>query len=706
MKKVVVTLCLLAVLGGGGLSAASRSARSADEETESRSRSRSRSKKELTRSDKKMMKKEEKQRAKEEKKRKAALEKARKQQKKEVKPKKARSAKERLAEKAKAQKLEREEKKARENQAKEERKATEKEQAKRVQEEKKQKAALEKARKQEEKDLKAKAQKQKHEQLKARENQAKEERKRRDMLKQENNKQERAQRLIDFENKKKHKKDEHHNKAEKLAEIDRQLTIKDQKRGKEQAERLTFARQHRVEKMNTWKELHALETSRDIDGGRYADLYKAPAWPVACGFFESKDLLNVSVNYKYATDGYADDRSSTDITGIAFGYQPITLQDISLASKLVNNGTLTYVGNAKLQAANKGSGPTYAAAIATSGDIAATAAALADYASSDAATAAANTYFKSLAETPINFNGKTEEYGASIDFARYVMGKNVQLGVQVPVLYRQNKLECDFEYIKDFLAAKGISELGGNASGLGDIVLFANVQTGARTFEKLLGGLKVSLATGDKASTSKLWAPELGIGHTQFSVYTGMLMDYSRLLNPHVYLEGIYSMVGHEDKRLPVLVNITETNSTILTAEKMAMGDRLKIANAGINLSVFDTTIKGFGDKVTRVRMIRGLEFKARFGNVIEKFIARRGFLDIYYDMNVKFKDSARGLNTQDYNLDILSDRTNMMAHKIGTEFTYQFDADARLRAGVIYTFAGINASKTFEINSAFGYSF
>jgi hypothetical protein len=368
----------------------------------------------------------------------------------------------------------------------------------------------------------------------------------------------------------------------------------------------------------------------------------------------------------------------------------------------------------------------------------------------------AEDYLHYLGNQLITLNGKVEEYGTSIDFARYVMGKNVALGVQVPVLYRKNTLTADIAtsvdaktllrhlaelqqvaggpftfmaerygaepslLLRDMFQAKGAHELGGSATGLGDIVLFASAQTGARTFEKVLAGLKVTLPTGKKATTAKLWAPELGTGHTQFSAYTSLLMDYNRLLNPHVYVEGTYSMAAHEDKRVPAHVvksantalavagqafTIAAANPINNTQDVIAFGDRVKPVNDQ-NFDLFDTSIKGMGDKAISVRMIRGLQFKARVGNVIEKFIFRRGFLDLYYDLHVKFKDSAHGHNIQDYNMDIVSDRTDLMAHRIGTEFTYQFDPYARWRVGAVYTFAGINAPKTFELSSALGYSF
>lgn len=844
MKKIVLTLCLFTLaVGGLAFGQSSRSARSADDDADVRSRSRSRSEKKLTRSEKKALEKAKKQQVQEEKKQKAELEKARKQQEKEMRAKQRAQAKaqRRLERKAhrsleeeefasrklsKKQIKKQEKKKARslsrsgahskitreehpkERVARIARSRSEERSAKRsAKRSEVKRSAVKRSEKRSAKRsaVKVDTRKIEREQRKLRERQEKEERKRRAALKHEEKNQERIQRLADLRAKELRKKDEHRAEHERRAELARQLALKERKRVSDQADRLAFVRQDRAEKMHRWTELRGLDLKRDFDGGRYADLYKAPSWPVASWFFENKDLLNVSVNYKYATDAYADDRRRFDVTGIEFGYQPIQLQDISLASKLINDGKLTYAGSTTFVAAANAAAAIETARGAAAGQqltvaraaveavpgipqsiiVAANTAGLVDgnavaaaignaalpaiIATANAATAAAvnpqeaaldvlvikevvgtadaaavnaaakatdnnaamqrlatamatNNYLKNLATQVVHFNGKTEEYGTSIDFARYVMGKNVALGVQIPVLYRHNTLDCDFAYIKDLLLAKGIREMGGSATGLGDVALFANVQTGARTFEKVLGGLKVTFPTGKKTTTAKLWAPELGTGHTQFSAYASMLMDYNRLLNPHVYIEGIYSMAAHQDKRIPVKVQRLTAGATgkiVVAGEEsivaddalvgnnvMALGDRVKTSGATLFGPLFDTSIKGLGDKVVNVRMLRGLEFKARVGNIIEKFILRRGFLDLYYDLHAKFKDGARGLNNQDYNLDILADRTNVLEHKIGTEFTYQFDPYARWRVGAVYTFAGMNAPKTFEISSALGYSF
>jgi hypothetical protein len=723
MKKIVLTASLLAVLGCGLMFAASRSAEddpfTINKKEKSRSKQRSKKIARSAEDDPFMIGKKEKDRSgryskKHEKKR------SKKQVKKikKSKPPKVKKIKEKKIKPPKIKKI----KQVRSHHI------SEKEQARRLE----------------------------REQRKARLLQEKEERAHKIREREERKQQERHDRLVLIREKELRKQIAHREDKDRRAAEIKKLVLKEKKRVDNQAEHFGIERQLRADGMARWKELHALEVHRDYDAGRYADLYKLPSWPGASQFFEKKDNLNLSVSYKYATDSYADDRSRSDITGIAFGYQPIKLQDILLASKLVANGTLTYVGSPALRTAvaavigNTATRPDLIAAVCNVNDQDAIAVAAAMAASSssadnilalrDAQLVLNNNYVKSLAATQIKFNGQIEEYGTSLDFARYILGKNVQLGTQIPVLYRHHKLTTDFKYINDVLSAKGISEMGGSATGLGDVVLFANAQTGARTFEKVLGGFKVTFPTGKKASTYKLWAPELGTGHTQFSVYTSMLMDHSRLLNPHVYVEGIYSMPAHEDHRLPVKVtgNITRdggNNATLTVLNNgqttsftqaafdttnmplnniiMGMGERLAVVASKVPIntseqffSEYDTSIKGFGDKAFSVKVIRGLEFKARVGNIIEKFMFRRGFLDIYYDLRAKFKDAAHSLNNQEYNLDVVSDRTSFMAHKLGTEFTYQFDADARLRAGINYTFAGINTPKAFEINSAFGYSF
>ena len=540
-----------------------------------------------------------------------------------------------------------------------------------------------------------------------------------------------------------------------------------------------------------YHDVRKAEYEHDVASGMYADLYKSPAWPTAAQFFENKDLLNVQAFYNYAQDCYDSKgySSGKNVTNLFFGEDPLTAGNLFLASSLLGRGA-----NAidKIHVLD--------------GVVSAPA-----------------------ADQTIAFIGKTEAYGLRFDFARYLIAKSLACGIELPVVYKRNKLDSKlFSALGDSrdvaaafqngLAAKGFAgkdgfpTLGGSAAGLGDVALFINGQFDSKHFDKLVTGMRIQFPTGKKASQFKLWAPDLGNGgFSEIAAYTNMVVSYKQCLNPHLSIQGGFSLPAHVDRRIPKIVTIPvkaagtldvaadtairsvvqatlgvvgapgvpvayvigdenhiaaaalaavvpgataldlpslpDPNANFVTAvehannviagaisqealaiyraalragipvstllnpdQKLALANRIVIpARTGAAfaaLSQYDSLVNNMGDTVTTVKMIRGPELKVRLGNMVEHCFMRRGFLDMFYDLRIKGRDYISGVSADDFNIELLRKNSYQVEHRLGLDYSYQFDLFTRARLGLAYTVAGKNVPKALDLSGSLNCAF
>ena len=495
------------------------------------------------------------------------------------------------------------------------------------------------------------------------------------------------------------KKERRHLEMQKREE-EKHLACLNEKTSREEKEAKREAKKaDEVRLAKSWKTSQQTAAANDYKEGKYSDVYMLPAWPFSNWFFNEKALLNVNATYWYAIDAYGSDNASRNITTLAFGEQTIALQDILLASKLLGSGTVALKPNSRTVLGN---------------------------------------FIETLYKKPINFIGKAEKYGLEFDFARHVLRDDITIGVQIPVLYMKNHLRTHVHYttnsdsknydanaendsflykeaIRRILQSKGIDELGGSAAGLGDITLFGNVEVTTKYVEKIVLGLKVGLPTGKEDTTHKLWAPSLSSNDkcTEYAAFASMLLNYNRYFNPHLSLQASFFSTSHVNKRVPHMVSspVTATTGLQVGNNIMAMGDRvLYVENdaTGVakSFSDWDSTVRGFADHSVELKFEKGAEFHIRLGNVFNKFIYRRGFLDIYYDLRAKLEDDFRGLDVLVYDIHKMEADTKSIEQRVGVEYSHQYDSKTRLKATLNYSFAGTNAPKVFDIGLSLGYSF
>lgn len=515
------------------------------------------------------------------------------------------------------------------------------------------------------------------------------------------------------------------------------------------AQRLTT--QERKKLMSRWHEFLASQDEHDVALGRYADLYLVPAWPVHARWFEHLHQLGINFLYSYATDALSSSGSaSDDVTSVAFGQSTIKLSDMLAVASVTQAGRVIFRDEfeSKLFAggAAAAAGFNDAAVIKLDGLDAPAGGGAGDY------TVRSDNYFGYTHDLLIKLNGRQERFGVVLDLTRYILPDRLSIGVHLPVMYVKHGLDFTIDtadtfakgtpagggvnvgaygpatglanlflrrygadpvrFVKDVLLQKGFRELGGSATGLGDLSLFLAGQIDAPEVERVIVGARVQIPTGKKATQSKLWAPELGNGgFTEMSIYAATCFQHNRWLNPHVMASLGASAPAHVNRRVPRYFSVTNNRgapmqlNVLLGDHPLAMAERVQVAN-GNTVSGWDTAVNGFGDTISSVKVTRGVEVKLRLGNVFQDVFAKRGTADVYYDMRAKTKDSVSGLSREMYNLDAVRKNTNQTEHRIGFEYSYQPNHETRLRTGVVYTFAGTNVAKTLEWNTTINYSF
>lgn len=448
-----------------------------------------------------------------------------------------------------------------------------------------------------------------------------------------------------------------------------------------------LAKVEREKMMIINKDVRRRDAQADYAQGFYSDLYKRPAWPFEMFYSDKKDIFQVAMKYDYATDAYTSGGSTSDLTALTFGEQSFEFQDLLLAVKMYHKGFLSLKRSIY--------------------------------------DAGADRLFDVFYNKKLIFYGESNEFDVSLDFARYIWDKNVLLGVRVPVGYRAHKLKLDsdikaYEFINNgfyqgsadwetllaellnyAIAPKNLSYLPKSSiTGLGDISTFLNVQFQTRYVEKFLIGLDVIWPTAKGADIGKLWAPKLGNDFTQVALFASVLFNHQkRCFNPHMFLRGVYQVQGHKDRRVPKIISHTKNNATdVVGPDVMAHGELVHYIG-NVFFTEPDTTVPAFADNVESVEIRPGPEVELRIGNIWEKFIWRRAFLDIFYNFRAKWRDHIGNsdLPRDIWDADILKYQTHQLEHKLGLDLTYQIDAQSRLQAGFNWVFAGINVPMTLE---------
>lgn len=412
-------------------------------------------------------------------------------------------------------------------------------------------------------------------------------------------------------------------------------------------------------------------------------VYKVPSWSFMSLPFEQRDLFQVELHANTATKAHASGGGSRDLSKLVFGEQDITIADILLVSKLAKAGKFGAAGPANNVA-----------------DLTA------------------------LADQPLIFDASQTEVGGSINYARHFSQGAVALGFQIPFVFKKHSLHLTNEMkpevragltspmsqyaaltlrevLDKILNAKGTNfNQSSTEAGVGDLNAFLHYEFTSKALERFLIGVHGVFPTGRLLNTQNLWSPELGNGgFTQIGGFVSLMWGYSWWLNPHLHTRLLYSVKANVNRRVPEMVSF---NGTVVAGQTipdnlMVLAEKVML-QAGQAFSEPDSTVRYFSDNARRTKIQPGLEFWTKIGNVFERVIWNRGFLDIFYDLKVKGRNYLGFRRSDDvFDASIWTKNTHQIQHHIGADYSYQFNQNYRLTAGVDYIVAGRNAPKTLE---------
>ncbi|MCK4265427.1 hypothetical protein KAW80_03655 [Candidatus Babeliales bacterium] len=454
-------------------------------------------------------------------------------------------------------------------------------------------------------------------------------------------------------------------------------------------------RQHVKDKLAGRVRLH--NVSRFSDGDFF---YKIPSWPFSSIFYAEKDLLEVNFAANGASKAYGSGGNSQDISKLVFGEQNIELQDILLASKLLKEEILD-ANSARYEDGNLGF---------------------------------QFHYYYILADQPIIFDGSTTSQRIDLNYARHFRDGDISFGFQIPIIRRENKLRLSStitsskeaqlqsvtprfadrfgsldNFLKEIVEARHMNYTKHDTElGIGDISTFINIEIASRHFERVLMGFKFLAPTANDRQTDELWHADLGNGgFMEYSFFGGAMKSYSRIFNPHAFLEITGSVPTTLSRRVPFkkVYDGTTPGNGIPVGDFLTLGNT-EVQFKGIAFERFDTDIRRFPGTVRNVRIRRGPQFFFRIGNIYEEVFSKKAFFDMFYDLRVKGTDYLGYRNSDSYNYSILTDNTFQMEHRIGFNFDYQISGRQRFNGGMLLTVAGRNVPQNIEGNIAYSLEF
>jgi hypothetical protein len=452
-------------------------------------------------------------------------------------------------------------------------------------------------------------------------------------------------------------------------------------------------RNAKILKKKSWRKLKAQEVETEYSQGKFADLYIQPTWLYAARNIVNEWLLGFDVSFNYATDAYDSKGVNRDIAKLHFSEQPLKLEDFSFPYKLNIKNLISDKNNFK-----------------------------------------ENSFIKlDLKEDAIKevaFLGREYGFLGSLNFSHYIWRRDVVAGVNIPLGYQKHRLRFDYdgeistgnkdlakitEIFKNELRFKGITDFAGSTLGLGDVEIFARVNFKSPYVESCYGGVNITFPTAKSHSNGCLWPAGLSDNEgTRGALFFSALVPYTRIWNPHLFVSIQGSLPATVNKRIPRFVKASTDDIffryndmidtiKVTTKTNQSLSKQLK-KDSQINF--FDSEIKNTAHYVSSFKLRKGTEFNVRIGNSIKRFISRRAFFDIFYDLFISLEDRAYGLSREDWKLSVYEDDTQKIGHTVGGMFDYQVDDVTRVKVGINYIFSGKHVLKKIAAVVQCSYSF
>ncbi len=494
------------------------------------------------------------------------------------------------------------------------------------------------------------------------------------------------------------------------------------------------------------KDLGASSTKQPIKKGQQTEgLQKVrdkvlfPAWPFYANYFEGSDMLLCTFLATISSQGYKNNGDTANLSHVIFGASDIRVQDILLASKLIDQEKLVGTGVLSTPALVKN-----------------------------------NDYLGILAHQPIIFRASLEQYSAQLQYARNFDSNKLTIGVNVPVMIQQqhlciandltqenrqklqniqenldafggnngsggvisqpanafpppvqfvNGVPATFDvgeqnkffshyasleaFVDDLLSRKGMKLKKNDFTvGLGDSTLYVTAKLPLEGIRWALAGVYVQLPTSRATDSSKLWSQPLGVGitgFTQFAGYLSLFWEKYRALNPYMHFSGAFSLSDRRNYRVPVR-DVLQGNvfngkvlPTLLAKDHILFGESFLFDG---DFSLPDSTVRGFPDQIHPVRITPGASFFCQAGNIIDGIFTTMDYFDLSYQFQFKGQDTVRPIDNKLPNLvtHVLEKDTSTMSHMVGLQYTYKCTDHFLVELGGLYVFAGRNVPRTFQI--------
>lgn len=467
-----------------------------------------------------------------------------------------------------------------------------------------------------------------------------------------------------------------------------------------------------------WREQEQKQELRHAEMGKFADLYRQPARPVYATYTKQDIVVGVAVKYSDATKAFGNNGVSVDVAKADFTDGDIRVRDLLFASELVNQDVATHRNDNVIN--NVG------AVVTLPGHA--------------AIAAGRGAYLGYLGDKKLLFKGERQRLEAGINAIHYFFDHRLGLGVFVPVVQDKRKLDVTFDwsvedvtrksgvvadqqapfqirygddpraFLADVIKAKGMNGgIGGTSVGVGDVQLYAQAQIDVSHLDRALIAARVVCPSAPQASTNNLWGPERGNGgFFQTGLSFSAVSHYNKNINPHFFVESVYSLPATNNQRVPKKVSIPAGASTSLDLGKLTpLGYRLDArAGGAAPFTAFNSPFRNLGDDVSKLKTAKGLAFDVRVGNLFEQVFVRRAELDLFYNFKIKGRDRVYNLPESDYNLLVYEQDSDQIEHRLGGEWRWQVNHAATVRLGLEQVLWGKNVVQDTQVSASINYGF
>ncbi|MBS1987372.1 hypothetical protein JST56_00080 [Candidatus Dependentiae bacterium] len=426
---------------------------------------------------------------------------------------------------------------------------------------------------------------------------------------------------------------------------------------------------------------------------KHGKRYLLPQWPYYSAFYEKSDFVQLLADYSIASRAYGSSGRTKDYSVLLFGTDKIAVRDILLVSKLAET--------AKIQ--DGAAGPAIITPDSPSHEVA---------------------NYAAVAPQLLNFDAWESRFGVALNVARHYCHNDLSVGIHIPVVGKTHRIRLAStptaaniigagktlqDLVTQILLEKNSSfnDRTSTQVGLGDINGYMNFNIHSRHIDRFILGAHLVLPSAREGDTDKLWAHDLGNGgFVQLSGFFSMLWEKSCWFNPYIHSKAGYSFASRVTRRIAQKLSKTG-NGTALPRE-FVLGKNLRfLADPNGLFTEPDSTIKRFGNSVTKIKIHQGPELLIRLGNAFTGIFGKGGAFDIHYDLKVKGRDylgSQR--NGEQFDGSNLNYATWSVGHILGAQYSYQFSDSFRTGFAGSYAVAGRNYPKELAFNLDLNFEF